>query len=73
MTTMNSQEYKIAVVQFGNLEDKDVMAIAKEMSKEVDWYIFEEDADYRFEVKVLYEHYDMVLECINKDNFEEIK
>ena len=41
----DSQEYKIAVVQFGNLEDKDVMAIAKEMSKEVDWYIFEDDAD----------------------------
>ena len=73
MTMMDSQEYKIAVVQFGNLEDKDVMAIAKEMSKEVDWYIFEDDADYRFEVKTLYEHYDMILECVNKDNFEEIK
>ena len=73
MMMTDSQEYKVAIVQFGNLEDKDVMAIAKEMSKEVDWYIFEDGADYRFEVKALYEHYDMILECINKDNFEEIK
>ena len=31
------------------------------------WYFFEEDADYDFEIKALYEHYDAIFE------FKEIK
>ena len=73
MTTMVSQDFKMAVVQFGNLEDKEIKQIAKELKGQVDWYIFEEDADYNFEIKNLYEHYDAIFECLNKDNFEEIK
>lgn len=70
---MASQEFKMAIVQFGNLEDKEIKQIAKELKGQVDWYIFEEDADYNFEIKNLYEDYDAIFECINKDNFEEIK
>ena len=73
MTTMVSQDFKMAVVQFGNLEDKEIKQIAKELKGQVDWYIFEEDADYNFEIKNLYENYDAIFECLNKDNFEEIK
>lgn len=71
---MASSEYKMAVVQFGNLEDKEVKQIAKDLKGQVDWYVFEEeDADYNFEIRALYEHYDAIFECLNKDNFEEIK
>lgn len=73
MMTLTNSDTKIAIVQFGNLEDKEIKQIAKELKGQVDWYIFEEDADYNFEIKNLYEDYDAIFECINKDNFEEIK
>lgn len=55
---------KVAIVQFGCFEDKE---IAEKLKGQVDWYFFEEDADYDFEIKALYEHYDAIFE------FKEIK
>ncbi len=74
MTMKINLDIKFAVVQFGNINNEELIEIAKEITKEgVRWYVFDETADREFELDLLREHYDIIYECIDKSNFVEIK
>lgn len=69
-----SMDTKIAIAQFGNLDDEDIIEMAQAASeKGIHWYYFDETADRDFESQQLCEHYDIVLTCSEKDCMEKIK
>lgn len=73
-TMMTSLDTKIAIAQFGNLDDEDIKEMAQAASeKEIHWYYFDETADKNFELQQLCEHYDIVFTCLEKDYMEKIK
>lgn len=56
---------KVAVVQFGETEGRDMTNLSGWLSKiGIDWYYFDKTADRDFEIKDLKEHYDIVLEVL---------
>lgn len=72
MTT--NLDTKIAIAQFGNLDDEDIKEMAQAVSeKGIHWYYFDETADKDFELRQLCEHYDIVFTCSEKDYMEKIK
>lgn len=69
-----SMDTKIAIAQFGNLDDEDIIEMAQAASeKGIHWYYFDETADKDFELQQLCEYYDIVLTCSEKDYMEKIK
>ena len=73
-TMMTNMDTKIAIAQFGNPDDKDIIEIAQAASKKgMHWYYFDETADKDFESQQLCEHYDIVFTCSEKDYMEKIK
>lgn len=78
MTTMmkTNSNTKIAIVQFGHKpREEELKANSRILTRRgiVDWYFFDETADRDFEVAALRPHYDFIYECIDIENFEEIK
>lgn len=70
MTTINS-DTKIAVAQFGNPDDEELIIMAKEFSEQgIHWYYFDETADKEFELAQLCEHYDMVFDLDEGAEYE---
>ena len=66
-----SMDTKIAIAQFGNLDDEDIIEMAQAASeKGIHWYYFDETADKNFELQQLCEHYDIVFTCSEKDYME---
>ena len=66
-----SMDTKIAIAQFGNLDDEDIIEMAQAASeKGIHWYYFDETADRDFELQQLCEHYDIVFTCSDKDYME---
>ena len=56
---------KVAVVQFGETEGRDMTNLSSWLGKiGIDWYYFDKAADRDFEIKDLKEHYDIVLEVL---------
>ena len=69
-----SMDTKIAIAQFGNLDDEDIIEMAQAASeKGIHWYYFDETADRDFELQQLCEHYDIVFTCSENDYMEKIK
>lgn len=62
--TMINLDNKVAVAQFGDLEDPTIGEIAKDSG--VHWYYFDQTADKDFELEQLYEHYDIVFICMGR-------
>ena len=76
MMMKTNSDIKIAVVQFGHKEkEEELKMFARLLRKErtADWYFFDETADKDFEIKALWPHYIGIYECIDVDNFEELK
>lgn len=70
-TTMST---KIAIAQFSNPDDEDIIEMAQAASKKgIHWYYFDKTADKVFELQQLCEHYDIVFTCSEKDYMEKIK
>ena len=69
-----SMDTKIAIAQFGNLDDENIIEMAQAASKKgIHWYYFDETADRDFELQQLCEHYDIVFTCSENDYMEKIK
>ena len=77
MTMMKTNlNTKIAIVQFGyKPREEEIKANSKILTRRgiVDWYFFDETADRDFEIAALRPHYDFIYECIDIENFKEIK
>ena len=75
MMTMTNTN--IAIVQFGYKDNEnELKKISKSLEKEgiAHWYFFDETADKEFEVEALRPFYrGGIFECIDIDDFEEIK
>lgn len=69
-----SMDTKIAIAQFGNLDDATLKKMAQAASeKGMHWYYFDETADEEFEIKQLCEHYNIVFKCYESQYMEKIK
>lgn len=67
MTMMINSDIKIAVAQFGNLEDAKLKEMAQAASeKGIHWYYFDKTADEDFEIEQLCEHYNIVFKYMEK-------
>lgn len=64
---------KTAIVQFNDINNSSIKALAEKLQWKVDWYIFDETADREFELKEICEHYDEVYECIDVNKFKGVK
>ena len=74
MMIMTSLDTKIAVAQFGNLDDAKLKQKAQNASeKGIHWYYFDEMADEDFELQQLCEHYNIVFKCYDSLYMEKIK
>ena len=74
MTMITSSDTKIAIAQFGNLDDEDIKEMAQTASKKgIHWYYFDEMADKNFELQQLCKHYDIDYTCSEKDYMAQIK
>ena len=74
MTMMINSDTKIAIAQFGNLEDAELKQMAQNVSeKGIHWYYFDKTADEDFEIEQLREHYNIVFKCYESKYMEKIK
>ena len=74
MTTMTNSNAKIAIAQFGNLDDVELKEMAQKASeKRIHWYYFDETADEDFELEQLCEHYNIVYKCYESKYMERVK
>ena len=57
MTMTINSDVENAVAQFGGADDPVTQGIAAKTANDIHWYLFDEDADKEFEIRVLCENY----------------
>ena len=76
MMMMTNSDINIAIVQFGHKpREEELKMFARTLAREqtAHWYFFEETANREFEIEALRPHYIGIYECIDAENFKEIK